>query len=99
MTKRLRITQRIPDSMDVRVLGDGCVRIATITGRVDLVPEQWLALVAAVEVVDVPTPGQRLFWAELECGVRSGVLWDELSIYQRGAYEQVAARLGITEGE
>ena len=49
----------------VRVDDDHNVFIGNAAGGIWLTIEQWQALVSAVEVIDVPTPGER--WCRCPC--------------------------------
>lgn len=99
MAKRLKMTKS--------VLGNDRDRVGPVEAWVDkegdlvlnapavyVSPEQWQALVAAVEVVDGPTPGERL---ALEL-VAEGLIIGTPGRTVVGACERIAARLGITEG-
>ena len=95
MTKRLRVNAERVDG------GDGCytltissqsygIRLGDESGDyVDVTPAMWIALVAAVEVVDVPTPYERV----------RDALREEDIVEDDETCARIAARLGITEGE
>jgi hypothetical protein len=102
MSKRLKVgSATIPSTklcdeivIEQRMWG---IRVKTSGGFVDFSPVQWVEAVAAVEVVDVPTPGERLH-REVHA-LRGGMPWPELTDATRNGYEAAAASLGITEGE
>ena len=98
MTKRLKVTPTQVSDGDDGTLGFKVLvepwglSIQDSEGDyIELDAAQWLALVAAVEVVDVPTPGERVRDAWMTEG--HPVPSDPVEMWDR-----VAARLGITEG-
>jgi hypothetical protein len=104
MTKRLRVAGPSDAASTVRAtrLCDDIVieqrswglRLKSGPAFIDISPTQWVEAVAAVEVVDVPTPGARL-QAEME-RMDFDVSYNGMT---PDAWEAAAARLGITEGE
>lgn len=102
MTRRLKVNGPSDAASTVRAtrLCDDIVieqrpwglRLRSGPAFIDFSPVQWVEVVAAVEVVDVPTPGERVRAAWMAEGhpLPSDIV--------TGAWDRVAARLGITEG-
>jgi hypothetical protein len=103
MTRRLKVNGPSDAASTVRAtrLCDDIVieqrpwglRLRSGPAFIDFSPVQWVEVVAAVEVVDVPTPGQRLALALMTEGL---IVDGGCSI--GAACDRIAARLGITEG-
>lgn len=67
---------------------------------VDVTPDMWQRLVAAVETEDAPEPGERLYLRVERDRVREPLPWMRLDASVRDAWNRAAADLGIKpEGE